>query len=578
MRRYFIALVAATASLAVFGYKFGTLQWTSVPDWAEAASFPTESGAPLNSGHLTALALLRDGGLERQFAGLEDFDPVTVNIEPPAEFALIPQHDYEDCLQSAQRVFYRDDLWASTYCPDFPTFGFCMCTNINAHNPGNLQKLGCCAANLDTSGVIYPKSWDDAYYTNFVNEVEEAFGFTIKPSRNPFGVRSAMAIVRSNHPNAKASTGVGNTIQIAPVQNALTLLPYFDRSYDIVDEPALQGMEGGELMFAEHEVYRRIERVFEESGPFEPGKNQSVECGNYYDEVDSTGTNDTMKGTCRFSFTSSIGVVDVELSAAVFSPCSVARPDDLPILDWEESLPTVEQVSRFPTVMSHSEDGDISYHRGDFGGTNDWSQGEYNARFKVRFSSSSTECSTSDVSIDYYDIPMHPLPGYWKQRVLGEKYFMRLSSERRDFINGERQSPTNIYHAIAGGQELRLMYQDICDKTRANSVNKPCEMNMPSPITLHINAKGIDEKPDQYAPVYKISHSELQNEPDKKVHPCGIMLAHGGGDWVEDTDFMLAGAADIEIDLTDRSESDVTETIPGAILRQIDWNFQSLVK
>lgn len=575
MMKLRVTIAAVLASLALFGYKFGNLQWATCPSWSGAAYWPEQIGDPLNAGSLKAIALLFDGAQERVNAGV-DFDVDYRDFTPDVDFGLPTHINYQAALSKAESVFYTD-IWASTYCPDFPTFAFCSCTNINLHNPGNLHKLGCLAPNLDCSGVIYNNSWDGAIETNFVIDVGNSFGFKINPSRNPFGT-TGMNIVRTDHPNAMRGNGHENTLSVSSVQNALALLPYFDRTYDLIE------MTGDYYQY-EYRPFKKVDvsydcmRIFNASGDFDPAANTSLSIGDYYDEYEDITTNTTYHGKAVFAYSDSETIVSCYYSAMVYSWCFVGRDEHMSDEEWENVNPTVEDASKWPLVFDRSptdDGGFIELHRGDFGGTNTWDGGTFEIHIELLHSSRSSKSSANDTGFYFENLYGHDIPDFWKGRISGQKLFVRSSAKRDDFLNGERQSITNEFHSIAEGEKLDEMFDMLCDYARANSVDKSCETSTRTSIEASIKADGITGEPRKYAAVYKITSEDLNNEPDKKVYPCGIVFEDGA--YYEDTDFTQAGVADLEINLTDRNESDNTTAEPKVILRQIDWNFKSLVK
>ena len=574
MKNLAIIAWAAIASVCAFGYKFGELQWSVCPTWAGQAYWPEQSGDQLKAGSLLALALLHDGAQERRYAG-DDFTPNVIDFSPDAEFGLPAHVNYEAALSMAAKVFYRD-IWASTFCPEFPTFGFCSCTNINLHNPGNLDKLGCYAPNLDTSGVIYPNSHDGIYESNFVEEVAHAFGFEIRHSRNPFGT-TGMDIIRTAYPNAQPGDGAENRIAVSSVQNALTLLPYFDRRYDLIELV-------GDYYEYEYRPFKREHisydcmRIFACSGSFEPGKNTSLEIGDYYDEYEEIATNTTFEGKAVFSYSDGEYVVNATYYAQVYSSCSVGRYEHMSDEEWERANPTVLEASKMPLVFDRSPTGDggwIEYHRDEFAGTNKWDGGEFMVHLELLHNSSS-DTSSANGTGSYTDLYGHEINDFWKGRIAGQKLFVRSAARREDFINGERQSTTNEFHAIAEGERLEEMYDRLCEYARENSADKSCATSTRESLEVAILAKDITESPQRYAAVYKVTSTDLNNEPEKKVYPCGIVIENGG--YYEDTNFQQVGGAGIFINLEDHSESYTTTAEPKAILRQIDWNFKSITK
>lgn len=575
MKNLSIIAWAAFASFCAFGYKFGTPQWAVCPEWAGAAYWPEKPGDQLKAGSLMAMALLHDGALERRYAGV-DFSPEIIDFTPDADFGLPTHGNYEAALSMAAKVFYSD-IWASTFCPAFPTFGFCACTNISLHNPGNLHKLGCYAPNLDTSGVIYPNSHDGLYESNFVEEVANAFGFNIVHSRNPFGT-TGMSIVRQAYPNAQPGDGAENRISVSSVQNALTLLPYFDRTYDLIEMVGDYYQYEYRPFKREHISYDCL-RIFDSSGSFEPGKNTSLEIGDYYDEYEEMATNTTYEGKAVFSYSDGEYVVNAYYQATVYSPCSVGRDDHMSDEEWENANPTVLEASKMPLVFDRSPTDDggwIEYHHNEFAGTDKWDGGDFNIHVELLHSSSSDTSTANDTGFYFDNLYGHEIPGFWKGRIASQKLFVRSSAKREDFINGERQSTTNEFHSIAEGEKLDEMFDQLCDYARENSVDKSCETSTRASLEVSILAKDIPDKPQKYAAVYKVTSTALNNDPDQKVYPIGIIMEDGA--YYEDTDFQQAGGAGVHINLADRSESDTTTAEPKVILRQTDWNFQSITK
>lgn len=569
--------IIAWASIAPFfavGYKFGDLHWSSCPSWAGKAYWPEKSGDQLKAGSLMALALLHDGAQERLHAGV-DFSPDAIDFSPYPEFGL-PTHDnYEAALSMAGNVFHRD-IWASTFCPEFPTFGFCSCTDINLHNPGDLYKLGCYAPNLDTSGVIYPNSHDGIYETNFVEDVAHAFGFEIRHSSNPFGT-TGMGIIRKEYPEAQPGVGSENRIAVSSVQNALTLLPYFDRTYYLI-------WVGGNYYDEEYRPFKRehisydCKRIFDCIGSFEPGKNISLEIGDYYDEYEKIATNTTYESKAVFSYSDGEYVVNSYYYATVYSLCKVGRPDHMSDEQWEDINPTVLQASKMPLVFERSPTDDggwIEYHHNEFAGTDKWDGGDFMIHVELLHRSSSDTSYVNDRA-SYTDLYGHEISDFWKGRIASQKLFLRSAARREDFINGERQSTTNEFHSISVGEKPEEMFGQLCDYARENSANKSCETSTRGIIEVSILAHDLIDKPNRFAAVYKVTSTDINNDQYKKVYPCGIVIENGG--FYEVTEYQQVGGAGIYINLADSSESYATTAEPKVILRQIDWDFQSITK